>query len=248
MNIIQEKTITDKELSNIIIGCPSYKEMDGLSSRFEWLHEVLMGSFNEFQLHKMNNDVYYFEHNMLRNAHIRLLKYRSSEYYTDYYKDYIKACIKIYYKLFKGSFYKRYKLLSFTLPYNTECIPLEYNIKGQVDLVIKTSFGKTLLNYVFYLNNHAFYYNVCLEATKLQIAGRCIKLITGIQPDLLCLIIFHKNIAFKKYFKYLDEPYEEFLKIYKNDLLPIKRKYSALCNTCNEQHCSPWKTKESVLI
>jgi hypothetical protein len=74
------------------------------------------------------------------------------------------------------------------------------------------------------------------------------KLITGKSPDLLGIIYFTNKRAFRLYFKYLDQPYEEFLRIHMAEFDPIKRRYSFLCKSCTEKFCTPLKTKERTII
>ena len=244
--MIEKDSVTlDRDLANYIIGCPSYESIEG-RSRFKWVNDVMLPVFNEFQLHKSKNDLKFYMHDMKKKLSMRLSHVPDKE--KKGYTKYLQQCSANYYKLFKGRFYQRYKVISLTTPYTTESIPLEHNIKGDVDLIIKTSFGITYINYVYFINPSKFYFNVQHAGTRLQIAGRCMKLISGVEPDLLCLVIFTKKSVFKTYFRYLDEPYEDYLKIYKNNLIPIKRRYCILCRTCTVKRCAPWKTKDRILI
>ena len=233
-------TITDRDLANMIIGCPSYDpDMRRKSARSNVISSTLLPVFNAFQVHKNENDVHYFLHNM------RAIVDRTRMGHS---RGYINKCIENYYSLFKGAFYNRYRVISYPLPYDTNAIPLEYNISGDVDLVIKTSYGTTLLNYVYMDGRYDFYYNMNLQATRLQIAARAIKLLTGFNTDMLCVVMFTRRSVFKRYFKWHNLPYEQYYKIYKEGLEPIMRRYSSLCNTCKVRYCSPWKTKDNRWI
>lgn len=238
--------MNDKVLADKLLGCPSYKRMDNSKTIFNELSEILVPIFNKFQLEKSENNLNFFLRHMkaMLNGFLNSKEFKEREYY----KTFVIKAVENYYKLFKGVFYERYKVLSFSTPYNTDVIPLKHNIDGMVDLIIKTSYGITLVNYVFYSKNFLYFHNLHHNATRLQIAGRCLKLISDITPDLLCIIVFTKNNIFKRYFKFLDEPYELHVEVLENDLIPVKKTYNILCSTCQETHCSPWKIKEKVLI
>jgi len=176
------KNIKDKELAHACVGCPDYTPIN-LFDGHKLANEILIPIFNEFQLEKYNNNIKYYQHHMLSRLSKKMRYYTL----TDKMKEYLRTCVSNYYKLFKSNFYKRYQVLSFTTPYDTNIIPLEYNINGSIDLIIKTSYGVTLLNYVYNFGDYSIYYNIAHSGTRLQIAGRCLKLITGDAPDLLAI-------------------------------------------------------------
>lgn len=237
------KIISDNLLANYIVGCPSYDPIKGKQGKYEFMNNILRPIFNDFQLHKMNNDLKYHLSDMKAHLH-SFTKEKENKYYDI---TFLESCVQNYYKLFKGKFYKRYKVLSFTTPYTTEFLDQDMAVNGEVDLIIKTSYGVTLINY-FYFTNFLTGYAHNLVATRLQMAGRFMKLIAGIEPKLLCAILFRKKSILKYYFKYLDQPYENYLTLISNDLLPIKRSYAEVCANCKETSCTPWKHRDETLI
>lgn len=241
------KILTDQKLAESIIGCPTHNPIR-TETRYEWVNNILRPVFNEFQVHKSRNDVKYFLHNMKNSLQKRIIDVSLDEKQLEYYKTFLNRCVENYYSLFKSKFYHRYKVLSFTTPYNTDIINMSPNIVGEVDLIIKTSFGITLVNHCYHINRTYMGYANQIAATRLQIAGRFMKLISGVEPNLLAIIVFNKKMAYKKYFKYLDQPYEKYVTLLKEDLLPIKRRYSVLCSNCKEKLCSPWEDNGKVII
>lgn len=238
-----QEIITDRQLVNFVLGCSSYKQIPEVQLFYKWMNDILFPVFDEFQEHKKINDIYYMEKDMQRSLSNRLNNLSQKE---KKYREFFKTCVSNYYRMFKDKWYQRYKVLNLSRKYLTN--NLEYNIEGTVDLTLKTSYGITLFNYSYQIDPVIYYYDLQLNATRLQIAGRCMKLMDGKVPDLLGIIFFTRRKIFRLYFKYIDQPYEEYLKILAADLEPIKIKYCHLCKTCSVKSCTPFKTREQLLI
>lgn len=231
--------MTDRELAYYVMGCPSYKQTTEGWSRNKWLSETLLPVFDKFQENKLANNIYYFKHNMLNDFSSSLKKVNKEK--LKEYREYMESCVSNYYDIFKSKWYNTYKVISLSRKYQKD------DINGNIDLIIKTSYGTTFFNYNFFVNMSSFHADIQYTATRLQIAGRCFELM-GRAPDLLGMIVFTKNKAFRMYFKYISQPYEEYLKIHNENLEPIKKRYCWLCSTCTESKCAPWKTQDKILL
>lgn len=241
MKLDCQKSISDKDVATLAIGCTEYKPTN-IPITLSHLNNINRPIFNKFQLEKSKNNIFFYAH------HMKKLLSQVTYPYKKLYKFDIIGYIDQYYQLFKSNFYNRYKVLSFTTPYDTNIIPLKYNIKGDIDLIIKTSYGITFINYVYNDTGLNYYYHVNHTATRLQIAAKCFELMYNIKPDLLCLVAFGKKMAFKRYIQVNDNDYFKLLDMYFSNQLPIKKTYGATCSNCRENTCAPWKTKEELFI